>query len=71
LRILRKMRRECLREREKGWSEHEQVLYLALRRGVLLGEAQMRWLDEVDVFGLDRGGSKSLTSCERKSKPRI
>ena len=50
LRMLRKMRRECLRQREKGWSEHEQVLYLALRRGVLLGEAQMRWLDEVDVY---------------------
>ena len=50
LTALRKMRRECVRQREKGWTEYEQVLYLALRRGVLLGEAQMRWLDEVDVY---------------------
>jgi DNA-binding PadR family transcriptional regulator len=50
LRMLRAMRRECLRQREKGCSEHEQVLYLALRRGLLLGEAQVRWLNEVDVY---------------------
>jgi len=54
LRMLREMRRECLRQREKGWSEHEQVLYLALRRGLLLGEAQMRWLNEVEGY-LDSG----------------
>jgi len=47
LRTLRAMRRECVREREKGWSEHDHVLYLALRRGLLLGEAQVRWLNEV------------------------
>jgi PadR family transcriptional regulator AphA len=50
LRLLREMRRDCLRQREQGWSEHEQVLYLALRRGILLGEAQMRWLNEVDAY---------------------
>jgi PadR family transcriptional regulator, regulatory protein AphA len=50
LRMLREMRRECLRQREQGWSEHEQVLYLALRRGILLGEAQMHWLNEVDAY---------------------
>ena len=50
LRMLREMRRECLRQREQGWSEHEQVLYLALRRGILLGEAQMRWLNEVGAY---------------------
>ncbi len=50
LRMLRTMNRECLRRRALGWSEHEQVLYLALRRGLLLGEAQMRWLTEVDVY---------------------
>jgi PadR family transcriptional regulator, regulatory protein AphA len=48
--ILRKMQRECVRQREKGWTEHEQVLYLALRRGILLGEAQARWQDEVDAY---------------------
>jgi len=49
VRALRAMRRECL-EREKGWTERDQVLYLALRRGLLLGEAQVRWLSEVDDY---------------------
>jgi hypothetical protein len=44
------MRRECLRTRSKGWSEHEQILYLTLRRGLLLGHAQLRWLGEVGEF---------------------
>jgi PadR family transcriptional regulator, regulatory protein AphA len=50
LRALRAMRRECLREREKGWSEEDHVLYLALRRGLLLGEAQVRWLNEIERY---------------------
>jgi PadR family transcriptional regulator AphA len=61
LRMLREMRRECLRQREKGWSEHEEVLYLALRRGLLLGEAQMRWLNEVDAY-LRSGKLPSLSA---------
>jgi hypothetical protein len=44
------MRRECLRRRSEGWSEHEQILYLTLRRGLLLGQAQLRWLGEVGKF---------------------
>jgi PadR family transcriptional regulator AphA len=47
---LRAMRRECIRSRAKGWSEHEQILYLTLRRGLLLGQAQLRWLGEVSEF---------------------
>jgi PadR family transcriptional regulator AphA len=47
---LRVMRRECIRSRAKGWSEHEQILYLTLRRGLLLGQAQQRWLGEVSEF---------------------
>jgi DNA-binding PadR family transcriptional regulator len=47
---LRKMRRECLRSRSEGWSEHEQILYLTLRRGLLLGHAQLRWLEEAGEF---------------------
>jgi hypothetical protein len=39
-----------VRQHDKGWSEQEQVLYLALRRGLLLGEAQLRWLNEVDAY---------------------
>ena len=44
------MQRECLRRRAEGWSEHEQILYLTLRRGLLLGQAQIRWLEEVSEF---------------------
>ncbi len=47
---LQAMRRECIRSRSKGWSEHEQILYLTLRRGLLLGQAQLRWLGEVSDF---------------------
>ena len=48
---LRAMRRECQRQRESGdWGEHEAMLYLALRRGLLLGEAQSRWLKEVSDY---------------------
>jgi DNA-binding PadR family transcriptional regulator len=50
LRSLRALQRECLHQREKRWTEREQVLYLALRRGLLLGEAQVRWLNEVDDY---------------------
>ena len=46
---LRAMRRECLRGRP-DWSEHDQILYLTLRRGLLLGLAQLRWLGEVGEF---------------------
>jgi PadR family transcriptional regulator AphA len=47
---LRAMRRECLRSRAEGWSEHDEILYLTLRRGLLLGQAQLRWLGEVSEF---------------------
>jgi DNA-binding PadR family transcriptional regulator len=46
---LRAMRRECLRTRAT-WSEHDQILYLTLRRGLLLGQAQLRWLGDVSEF---------------------
>jgi PadR family transcriptional regulator, regulatory protein AphA len=46
---LRAMRRECLRTRST-WSEHDRILYLTLRRGLLLGQAQLRWLEEVRDF---------------------
>ena len=46
---LRVMRRECLRVRAT-WSEHDKILYLTLRRGLLLGQAQLRWLGEVNEF---------------------
>ena len=46
---LRALQRECLRTR-KSWTEHDEVLFLALRRGLLVGEAQARWLSEVDAY---------------------
>jgi DNA-binding PadR family transcriptional regulator len=46
---LRAMRRECLRTRTT-WSEHDKILFLTLRRGLLLGLAQLRWLGEVGEF---------------------
>ena len=46
---LRAMRRECLRARNE-WSEHDKILYLTLRRGLLLGQAQSKWLAEVSEF---------------------
>jgi PadR family transcriptional regulator AphA len=49
LQELRAMRRECLRTRAT-WSEHDRILYLTLRRGLLLGQAQLQWLNEVSEF---------------------
>jgi PadR family transcriptional regulator, regulatory protein AphA len=46
---LRVMRRECVRTRAV-WSEHDKILYLTLRRGLLLGQAQLSWLKEVSEF---------------------
>jgi PadR family transcriptional regulator, regulatory protein AphA len=46
---LRAMRRECVRTRAV-WSEHDKILYLTLRRGLLLGQAQAKWLAEVSEF---------------------
>jgi hypothetical protein len=46
---LRVMRKECLRGRAT-WSAHDQILYLTLRRGLLLGQAQLRWLREANEF---------------------
>jgi PadR family transcriptional regulator, regulatory protein AphA len=49
LKELRAMRRECLRTRAT-WSEHDRILFLTLRRGLLLAQAQLRWLREVSEF---------------------
>jgi DNA-binding PadR family transcriptional regulator len=47
------MQRECLRTRA-AWSEHDKILYLTLRRGLVLGQAQSKWLTEVSEF-IDSG----------------
>jgi DNA-binding PadR family transcriptional regulator len=46
----RAFERECLKQPLGKMSEYDQMLYLALRRGLLLGRAQDVWLAEVDDF---------------------
>ena len=46
---LQAMRRECLRTRPT-WSEHDEILFLTLRRGLLLGRAQLKWLGGVSEY---------------------
>jgi len=46
----RTLERECLKQPLNQMSEYDQMLYLALRRGLLLGRAQDVWLAEVDDF---------------------
>jgi hypothetical protein len=48
-------------------SEYERTLYLALRRGLLLVEAQMRWLAEASAYL--QSGSLNLRG-RAKDKPR-
>jgi hypothetical protein len=33
-----------------AWSEHDRILYLTLRRGLLLGQAQLKWPGEVSEY---------------------
>lgn len=51
---LRAMRRECIAQPVEKLEPYDQALYLALRRGLLLFEAQTAWLSEVKDY-LDRG----------------
>ena len=46
----RAFERECLKQPLNKMSEYDQMLYLTLRRGLLLGRAQDVWLNEVDEF---------------------
>ena len=46
----RAFERECLKQPFSKMSEYDQMLYLTLRRGLLLGRAQDAWLAEVDDF---------------------
>jgi DNA-binding PadR family transcriptional regulator len=48
LKKFRAMREECFAASRKG--EHERILYLALRRGLLLGAAHVKWLEEVGEY---------------------
>jgi PadR family transcriptional regulator AphA len=58
LETLRSMNKTCLRQPlETGY---DQALFLALRRGLLLVEAQSEWLEEVSHF-LSKGKLKAYT----------
>jgi len=46
----RAFERDCLKQPLNKMSEYDQMLYLALRRGLLLGRPQDVWLAEVDEF---------------------
>jgi len=46
----RAFERECLKQPIAKMPEYDRMLYLALRRGLLLGRAQDVWLAEVDEF---------------------
>ncbi len=35
---------------DQGWSEHEQDPLSHLRRGLLLGRAQLQWLEEAGKY---------------------
>lgn len=51
------MQEACFGTPVDAMSDHDQILYLALRRGVLLIEAQREWLQEVIDY-LENGGLK-------------
>jgi DNA-binding PadR family transcriptional regulator len=53
----RRMRRECLPLPIETLPEYERALYLALRRGLLVVQAELTWLGEVSEF-LERGRLK-------------
>jgi DNA-binding PadR family transcriptional regulator len=53
----RTMRRECIKQPLGKLTPYDQALYLALRRGLLLVEAQAEWLKEVQEY-LDSGRLK-------------
>jgi DNA-binding PadR family transcriptional regulator len=54
---LRTMRRECIAQLLGKLNPYDQALYLALKRGLLLVEAQTEWLMEVKDY-LDTGRLK-------------
>jgi len=64
---LRAKREACLETPLERMSEHEQILYLALRRGLLLVEAQLKWLAETRAY-LESGGGALLGRSKKKSQ---
>jgi len=62
---LRAMEKECAKQELKGGYDH--ALFLALRRGLLMVEAQRVWLEEVGRF-LERGELRSR-SRDHRLKP--
>ena len=50
LKGLRTIRRQCLSQPLDEMPDYDKTMYLALRRGLLLAQAQVAWLDEVKDF---------------------
>jgi DNA-binding PadR family transcriptional regulator len=65
---LRAKREACLQIPLEQLSDHEQVLYLALRRGLTLVEAQLSWLAETREYL--ESGSKALVGRKKKKARR-
>ena len=55
----------CLAMPRERFGEHEEVLYLALRRGLLLVEAQSRWLGETREY-FETGALEGRSARKRK-----
>jgi DNA-binding PadR family transcriptional regulator len=62
---LRAKREACSRIPSARFGEHERTLYLALRRGLLLVEAQSRWLEETRAY-LETGDLEGRASKKPK-----
>lgn len=44
------LKKQCFNKPLKEMSEYEQVLYLALRRGILILQARLKWLKEINLY---------------------
>jgi DNA-binding PadR family transcriptional regulator len=58
LAMLQAKQQFCLRLPEENLSEYDRILFLALRRGLLLVEAQLEWLGEARAYF--ESGSRTL-----------
>jgi DNA-binding PadR family transcriptional regulator len=64
---LRAKREACLQIPAERLSEYERTLFIALRRGLLLVEAQLKWLAETRAY-LESGGRALIGRSKKKSR---
>jgi len=65
LALLRAKHEACVQMPAESLSEHDRILFLALRRGLLLVEAQLSWLEEARAYFVS--GSQALLGRSGKS----